>query len=238
MTTKDVSSVGELTAKKAWDIRSRSGVVNDGAEFQARRQAILATDFAALYEKYRPRVYFWCLRIARNVEDAEDLTHDAFLHLYRKISTYRGESAFSTWLYRLATNIALMRMRRKTLPQTSIDEILENHDGAINPRQEIKDFDRSLTASVACVDLERALEQLPGGFRKALFLHGTEQYSHLEVAEITGWSIGTSKSQVHRARRQLRKLLEREPPKASRTSMSRGVRVVKSAASSGNQTLP
>ena len=212
---------------KRTGIRPRLRVVTDEAKTQTRRQNVLATDIEAIYERYRHRVFLWCLRIARNVEDAEDLTQDAFLLLCRKINTCRGESAFSTWLYRLATNIALMRMRRKTLPQTSLDVILEAHEGAINPRQELKTSDRALSASAARVDLERMFDQMPGGFRKAFFLHDSEDYSHLEIAELTGWSIGTSKSQLHKARRRLRKLLKCERGKASRASRGRGVRAGK-----------
>ena len=210
-------------------IRSRSGVVIDDAKAHARRQNVLATDIEAIYVQYRHRVYLWCLRIARNVEDAEDLTQDAFLLLCRKINTYRGESAFSTWLYRLATNIALMRMRRKTLPQTSLDEILQIHEGAINPRQELKTSDRALAASVARVDLERVFDQMPDGYRKAFFLHDSENYSHPEIAELTGWSIGTSKSQLHRARRGLRKLLECGQGKTNRALMGASSRAGKKA---------
>jgi RNA polymerase sigma-70 factor (ECF subfamily) len=156
-------------------------------------------------------------------QNAEDLTQDAFLHLCRKIGTYRGESAFSTLLYRLAMNIALRRMRRKTLPQTSIDEILESHEGAINSRQELKNFDRALTAPVAWIGLERTFEQMPCDLRSALFLHVNEQHSHLEVAELTGRSVGASKSQVHRARRRLREILEYGSGKESRHRQSQGV---------------
>jgi RNA polymerase sigma-70 factor, ECF subfamily len=186
-------------------------VVTDEARARARRRNILSTDFQAIYELYRRRVFLWCLHIARNVEDAEDLTQDAFLLLFRKINTYRGESAFSTWLYRLTTNIALMRLRRKTLPQTSLDEILEAHEGSIRPIRELKTFDLALAASIARVDLGRALEQMPEGFKTAFFLHDSEEYSHAEVAELTGWSMGTSKSQLHKARRRLRQLLKNTP---------------------------
>jgi RNA polymerase sigma-70 factor (ECF subfamily) len=216
MTTEDGAADGGRIAMKGPGMRPRLGVVTDEAKAEARRRNVLATDIEAIYEQYRHRVYSWCLRIARNVEDAEDLTQDAFLLLHRKINTYRGESAFSTWLYRLATNIALMRMRRKTLPQTSLDEILETREGAINPRQELKTSDRALAASIARVDLERMFDQMPGGYRKAFFLHDSEDYSHPEIAELTGWSIGTSKSQLHKARRRLRKLLECERGKANR----------------------
>jgi RNA polymerase sigma-70 factor (ECF subfamily) len=204
-------------------------VVADESKAEARRRSILTTNFETIYEEYGRRVFSWCFRIARNVEDAEDLTQEAFLLLCRTINTYRGESAFSTWLYRLATNVALMRMRRKTLPQTSLDEVLETHDGAINPRQELRTFDRALTSAVTRVDLERMFHHLPDGFRKALFLHDRENYSHPEIAALTGWAIGTSKSQLHRARRRLRELLECAPPRLSRNSMSHGVRPVKNS---------
>jgi len=207
MTTKNAAATGELTALKRTEIQPWLEVVIGDTKAQSRRQNILATDIEEIYEKYRRRVYSWCLRLARNVEDAEDLTQDAFLLLCCKINTYRGESAFSTWLYRLTTNIALMRMRRKTLPQTPLDEILETQKGAINPRQELKTSDRVLAASVVRVDLERMVDQMPSGYRKAFFLHDNEDYSHPEIAELTGWSIGTSKSQLHRARKRLRKLL-------------------------------
>jgi RNA polymerase sigma-70 factor (ECF subfamily) len=171
------------------------------------------------------------------VEDAEDFTQDAFLLLCRKINTYRGESAFSTWLYRLATNVALMRLRRKTLPQISLDEILETPEGAIKPHQEPKAFDRALPAWTARVDLERTFDQMPGGFRTAFFLHDSEDYSHSEIAALTGWSVGTSKSQLHKARRRLRMLLECDQGVASRPSRSRDVGAGKNPEWDGNQTL-
>jgi RNA polymerase sigma-70 factor (ECF subfamily) len=224
MKTADAATAGELAVLKGTAIRPRPVVVIDDATAQARRQSVLATDIDEIYEQYRRRVYSWCLRIARNVEDAEDLTQDAFLLLCRKINTYRGESAFSTWLYRLATNVALMRMRRKTLPQTPLDDILETRQGAINPCQELKTSARAMAASVARVDLERMFDQMPSGYRKAFFLHDSEDYSHPEIAVITGWSIGTSKSQLHRARKHLRNLLECGQGKASRTAMRSSVR--------------
>jgi RNA polymerase sigma-70 factor (ECF subfamily) len=208
MTPEIGVAAGGRIAMNGTGIQPRIRAVTDEAMAQARRRNVLATDIEVIYEQYRRRVYAWCLRIARNVEDAEDLTQDAFLLLCRKINTYRGESVFSTWLYRLATNLALMRLRRKTLPQTSLDEILETREGAVNPRQELKTFDRALAASITLVDLERSFDQLPGGYREALFLHDGGDCSHLEIAKFTGWAVGTSKSKLHRARRRLRKLLE------------------------------
>ena len=209
---------------KANGLWPRLHAATDSVKAEARRRSVLAADFEALHELYRRRVYSWCMRIARNPEDAEDLTQDTFLALFRKIETYRGESAFSTWLYRLATNLALMRLRKKILPQTSVDEILETREGAINPRQELRTSDRALAASLARVDLQRMFDQMPGGFRKAFFLHDSENYTHLEIAQLTGWSIGTSKSQLHRARQRLRTLFECGPAKAPGTSTVRGGR--------------
>jgi len=168
------------------------------------------------------------------VEDAEDQTQDTFLLLCRKINTYRGESAFSTWLYRLTTNIALMRLRRKSLPQASLHEILETHDGAINPGHELRTSDRTLAASIARVDLEGMFEQMPTGYRKALFLYNSEEYSHPEIAELTGWAIGTSKSQLQKARRRLRELLECGQWNARLASISQSVHV-KVTGRAGNQ---
>ena len=167
MTTEGGASAVERIAMKGPGIQLALRVVTDEAKVQERRRNVLAADIEAIYEQYRHRVFSWCLRIARNVEDAEDLTQDAFLLLCRKINTYRGESAFSTWLYRLATNIALMRLRRKSLPQTSLDEILETHEGAINPRQELKTSDRTLAASVARVDLERSVRSNARRFQES-----------------------------------------------------------------------
>jgi RNA polymerase sigma-70 factor (ECF subfamily) len=229
MKTVAASTAEELAVLKGTAIRPRPAGVIDDATAQARRQSVLANGIDQIHEQYRRRVYSWCLRIVRNVEDAEDLTQDAFLLLCRKINTYRGESAFSTWLYRLVTNIALMRMRKKTPAQTPLEDILETRKGAINPCQELKSSIRAMAASAARVDLERMFEQMPSGYRKAFFLHDSEDYSHPEIAVITGWSIGTSKSQLHRARRHLRKLLECGHDKASRDHDGSSIRPGKNA---------
>src|SRR5208282_4310543 len=151
-------------------MQSRQGVVTVGTEALARHRRILRSDFGVIYEHYRRKVFVWCLRIARNPEDAEDLTQDAFLLLFRKIDTFRGESTFSTWLYRLVTNVALMRLRRKTLPQTSLEDNIEAHEGALNLYQELKHFERNMASSVVRIDLDRALEQLPEGYKRVFFL--------------------------------------------------------------------
>jgi RNA polymerase sigma-70 factor (ECF subfamily) len=165
----------------------------------------------AVYCKYHRRVFAWCFRMVRNTEDAEDLTQDAFIHVMHKLHTFRGEASLSTWLYRVVTNTVLMRMRRKRLPQTSLEEIPEGSEGAGKPHYELKSNDRTMGAIIARVDLERVFDQLPSGFRAAFFLHDSEDYSHREIGELMGWSTGTSKSQLHKARQRLRQLLEDVP---------------------------
>ena len=114
--------------------------------------------FEALYAMHKRRVYSLCLRMTRNVEEAEDLTQDAFLQLYRKIASYRGESAFSTWLHRLAVNTVLMHMRKKVLPEISLDEDLASEEEE-GPRKEYGVQDVALTGAVDRVNLERAIDR-------------------------------------------------------------------------------
>jgi RNA polymerase sigma-70 factor, ECF subfamily len=165
-----------------------------------------AQAFETLYSMHKRRVYSLCLRMLGNVAEAEDLTQEAFLQLYRKIGTFRGDSAFSTWLHRLAVNVVLMHLRRKGLPQVSLEETLEpsQDDG---PRKDIGARDLTLSGSIDRVTLERAIENLPPGYRLVFVLHDVEGYEHNEIAEMLDCSIGNSKSQLHKARMKLRDLL-------------------------------
>lgn len=163
--------------------------------------------FAALYGLHKRRVYSLCLRMVGNTAEAEDLTQEAFLQLYRKIATFRGESAFSTWLHRLSVNVVLMHLRKKGLPEVSLEETLEpqNEDG---PRRDIGARDNVLAGAIDRVNLERSIESLPPGYRIIFVLHDVEGYEHNEIAEMMGCSIGNSKSQLHKARMKLRGLLK------------------------------
>ncbi len=143
-----------------------------------------------------------------NTAEAEDLTQESFLQLFRKISTFRGESAFSTWLHRMAVNVVLMRLRKKTLVQTSLDETSDQDEEGGAPRKDIGGPDLRLAGSVDRVNLERAIEQLPPGYRSIFVLHDVQGYEHNEIATIMDCSIGNSKSQLHKARMRLRELLQ------------------------------
>jgi RNA polymerase sigma-70 factor (ECF subfamily) len=162
--------------------------------------------FEFLYGLHKRRVYSLCLRMVGNIEAAEDLTQEAFLQLYRKVATFRGESSFSTWLHRLTVNVVLMHLRRGVLSEISLEETSEPDDGA--PQREYGSEDQVLTGSIERVNLERAIEDLAPGYRTVFVLHDVEGYEHHEIAEMLGCSMGNSKSQLHKARMKLRGLLK------------------------------
>jgi RNA polymerase sigma-70 factor (ECF subfamily) len=168
----------------------------------ARAQQGEEEAFAALFEAHKRRVYSLCLRMLGNPTEAEDLTQEAFLQLFRKIATFRGESAFSTWLHRLSVNVVLMHLRKKGLNQISLDET-ENSQGEPIKR-DYGDDDRRLVGSIDRIGLNRAIAELPPGYRTVFILHDVEGYEHNEIAEIMNCSIGNSKSQLHKARLKLR----------------------------------
>lgn len=165
--------------------------------------------FEVLYNMHKRRVYSLCLRMLGNVAEAEDLTQEAFLQLHRKIATFRGDSAFSTWLHRMAVNVVLMHLRKKGLPLVSLEETLEpsQDDG---PRKDFGTRDLRLSGSIDRVSLERAVEELPPGYRMVFVLHDVEGYEHNEIAGMLQCSIGNSKSQLHKARMRLRTLLRQD----------------------------
>jgi len=165
-----------------------------------------AQAFEVLYNLHKRRVYSLCLRMTANAAEAEDLTQEAFLQLYRKIATFRGESAFSTWLHRMAVNVVLMRLRKKGLPVVPLEETIETEEEA--PKKELGGEDAKLAGSIERLHLERAIERLPPGYRTIFVLHDVEGYEHNEIAGIVGCSIGNSKSQLHKARLKLRDFLK------------------------------
>jgi len=162
--------------------------------------------FEALYRLHRRRVYSLCLRMTANTATAEDLTQEAFLQLFRKIGTFRGESAFSTWLHRMAVNVVLMQLRKKGLPLVSLEETMETEEES--PKKEPGAEDVRLAGSINRIQLQQAIGDLPPGYRMVFLLHDVEGYEHNEIAEMVGCSIGNSKSQLHKARMKLRELLK------------------------------
>lgn len=174
----------------------------------ARAQQGEEEAFAALFELHKRRVYSLCLRMTGDTAEAEDLTQEAFLQLFRKIGTFRGESAFSTWLHRLVVNVVLMHLRKKGLQKVSLDEVDNSQEEPV--RREYGDDDRRLLGAVDRIALNSAIEELPPGYKAIFVLHDVEGYEHNEIAQIMNCSVGNSKSQLHKARLKLREALRRE----------------------------
>ena len=175
-------------------------------EVLARAQAGDHQAFAQLYNLHKRRIYSLCLRMVGNVAEAEDLTQEAFLQLHRKIATFRGDSAFSTWLHRLAVNVVLMQLRKKGLSLISLDEAMEPNPEE-GPSRSFGAPDPTLTGTIDRLVLEHAIAELPAGYRLIFILHDVEGFEHNEIASMLDCSIGNSKSQLHKARLKLRDAL-------------------------------
>ena len=188
------------------DAKKKLGDKLSEAEAIDRAKQGNAEAFEALYNLHKRRVYSLCLRMTANTAAAEDLTQEAFLQLFRKIGTFRGESAFSTWLHRMAVNVVLMQLRRKNLPVVPLDETMETEEES--PRKEPGADDPRLAGSVDRMQLQRSIASLPPGYRMIFLLHDVEGYEHNEIAAMVGCSIGNSKSQLHKARMKLREILK------------------------------
>lgn len=158
--------------------------------------------FHALYQTHHRRVYSICLRMTQSVTDAEDLTQEIFIHLFRKIGTFRGDAAFTTWLHRLTVNHVLMHFRKRRVRSELVTEDrslpAQVVPGSKDPRR-MRVVDRILLSEV--------IAKLPEGYREAFVMHDIEGLEHNEIAQRRGRSAGTSKSQLHKARMMLRQLI-------------------------------
>jgi RNA polymerase sigma-70 factor (ECF subfamily) len=185
------------------------------AETIQRAQQGDAAAFERIYQLHNRRVYAMCLRMVGNSHEAEDLTQEAFLRVFCKIQTFRGESAFFTWLHRLVVNVVLMQLRKKKLAWASLDEMAAPDEERAAPSRDVGGHDLLLTGLIARVNLERAVQQLSSAQKIVFVLHDIHGYKHNEIAEMMDSSVGTSKGQLHRARARLRDLLREslhEPP--------------------------
>ena len=162
--------------------------------------------FATLFQMHKKRVYSVCLLMTKDVAEAEDLTQEAFLQVFRSVGSFRGDSAFSTWLYRIAVNTVLMKLRRRKVPPAlSLDEPVS--PDSPNLRHDIGKADPDLCGVIDRIELRRAMLELPQGCRKIFKLHAVEGYQHHEIAKLLDCSIGNSKSQLHKAKMKMRDLL-------------------------------
>jgi RNA polymerase sigma-70 factor (ECF subfamily) len=191
------------------------------SELIRRAQQGDAEAFGALFQAHKTRVYSLCLRMTSNVAEAEDLAQDAFLQVFRKLSTFKGNSALSTWIYRIALNTVLMRFRKKTPPQISLDEPWSNNAETKFAPREYGSRDLGLAGCVDRIALTQAIGELPEGYRTIFLLHEVEGYEHGEIAEFLGCSTGNSKSQLHKAKIRIRELLANPQTARSRSMQSK-----------------
>ncbi len=161
--------------------------------------------FEQLYARHNRRVYSLCLRMMQNVAEAEDMAQEVFIQLFRKIGSFRGESAFTTWLHRLTVNQVLMHFRKRSV------KVERTTDEGETPEQIVRGTENPHRMRVIDrISLDHALKQLPPGYRSVFVLHDIEGHEHEEIAKILGVAVGTSKSQLHKARMKLRRLLKTE----------------------------
>jgi RNA polymerase sigma-70 factor, ECF subfamily len=186
------------TSKRPGDVRSAD------LELAKRCRNGDAGAFEELYRQHAGRLYNMAFRMAGTAQEAEDLLQEVFLHAYRKLGSFRGDSSLGTWLYRLGMNQCLDYLRGRQAKMNQATDSLDD-DGAAEPAARMP----ATPTAVNRLDLERAIERLPQGCRAAFLLHDVEGFEHHEVAKILGVSEGTSKSQVHKARMKLRSMLGR-----------------------------
>ena len=191
---------------------------SDSQEAEAIRQAQRgdANAFELLYRLHSSRVFALCLRMLKNTAEAEDLTQETFLTVFRALGTFRGHSAFSSWLHRVTINRVLMHLRRKALTDASLEEIIRSSEESGSPRKELRHFDLRLKGLTDRLSIQKAIAQLPASLKGTFLLYDLYGCEHREIAEILACSTGASKSRLHKARRRLRELLPRSHPSGIR----------------------
>jgi len=173
--------------------------------------------FATLFQLHKSRVHSLCLMLTKDIAEAEDMTQETFLRVLCKVNAFRGDSAFSTWLHRIAVNTVLMNLRRsKRRPMVSLDEPVSPDSPSL-----VRDFGKSdptLSWAVDRISLQRAIKELPPGCRKIYGLHEVHGYQHHEIARILHCSVGNSKAQLHKAKIKMRGLLLPKPISVRRSN--------------------
>ena len=201
-----------LNTESVSEAKETSGVskiadVSKAKDFELTQAAATGdmVAFEELYQRHHRRVYSICMRMLQNTYEAEDLTQDVFIQLYRKVGSFRGDSAFTTWLHRMTVNQVLMHFRKRNV------KFEKTTDEGETPDQIVAGTDNPYRMPIVDkIALENAIDQLPPGYQNVFVLHDVEGFEHEEVARILGCSVGTSKSQLHKARLKLRRLLKKK----------------------------
>lgn len=174
--------------------------------------------FEFLYARYQPMVFRLCQGMVGNPAIAEELAQEAFLCVFRRLDTFRGDAAFATWLHRITVNCVLMHYRRERSRRSEMQlaELEPENGERGGPLEWLGSADSAQSATLDRISLERAIEELPPGYRLVLVLHDVHGYEHNEMAEMLGCSMGNTKSQLHKARLKLRRLLRKPDSLAQR----------------------
>jgi RNA polymerase sigma-70 factor (ECF subfamily) len=186
-------------------IEATSAHIGDGDSDVARAAAGDRAAFERLYRQHVNRVFSLCARMVDDRTRAEELTQDVFVRAWEKLHLFRGESAFGTWLHRLAVNLVLNARKSEGRQRTRFEE-QDEEAGGIDALPGVVGMP---LAPGDLLDLERAIEKLPPGARRVFVLHDVEGYKHEEIAEMLGVTSGATKAQLHRARLLLREALNR-----------------------------
>lgn len=184
-----------------------SGIITENTDIELVKSvsAGCLSSFEELYRRHHRKTYNLCLRMTSSNTEAEDLTQEVFIQLFRKIGSFRGDSAFSTWLHRLTVNQVLMHFRRRSVKNEKVTD-----DGEMPEQASPDSGNHKRMPILDRIDIDRAVSQLPNGYRTVFVLHDIEGFEHEEIARMLGLSIGTSKSQLHKARLKLRGILRKE----------------------------
>ncbi|HLM01713.1 MAG TPA: RNA polymerase sigma factor [Pyrinomonadaceae bacterium] len=188
------------------DSKTETVIKANDSDFELAQKAASGNmaAFERIYERYHRRTYSLCLRMTNSATEAEDLTQEVFIQLFRKIGSFRGESAFSTWLHRMTINQVLMHFRRRGVQNEKTTD-----DGEM-PEQIVKGTENYNKMPILDrIAIDKAIAELPNGYRTVFVLHDVEGFEHEEIARMLGLSVGTSKSQLHKARLKLRGLLRK-----------------------------
>lgn len=190
-----------------------SATLQDSPELELITNALAghSDSFGELYRRHSRRIFYLCYRMVNDTELAEDLTQEAFVHAFRRLSTFRQESRFTTWMHRIAVNTVLMfvRKRNSSIRECPLDPSFGTEEETPFEGQIYGKTDDTLAMTTDRVALQRAIEDLPPGYRLMLILHDIHGYEHQEIAEIFGCTTGNTKSQLHKARLRLRAVIDR-----------------------------
>jgi len=218
--TLPASSLNSQKLSNPGCIASSAYTTNGRADVVRRAQDGDQDAFSELYAQHKKQVFSICLRMVRSFQLAEDLTQETFLQVHRKLTSFRGDSVFSTWLHRMAVNIVLMHLRKRALNAVSLDQLLATFpDG--NTTRRLGKRDLTQAGVIDRLAIEQVIDTMAPGYRSIFILHDMHGFDHGEIASMLNCSSGNTKSQLHKARRVIRCALSAKADSHQDTSRGR-----------------